>query len=261
MFMRVLVVEDEQKVADLIKRGLEKEGMKVDLVSDGRTGLEVGKSGNHELIVLDLGIPGRDGLEIARELRNFDVKVPLLALTSTDIPEVRSRGREMGVSDYLTKPFDFSELMARVRDLHRRSDQNGHSSQSIKERNSQLQIGDLILNLSNRRASRAGIEVQLTGKESELLKCLMSHPDQTLTRDILSQQVWDGNFDQLTNVIDVYINYLRNKIDRNFEPKLIETVRGRRGDGESNRLRGYKLVTPRTESRLVVAIAAESKAS
>jgi DNA-binding response OmpR family regulator len=265
MFMRVLVVEDEQKMADLIKRGLEKEGMKVDLVSDGRTGLEAGKSGKHELIVLDMGLdsglPGRDGLEIARELRNSDVRVPVLVLTTNESPEMKVRGREIGVNDYLTKPFDFSELMTRVRTLHRLANQNGHSGQSIKERNSLMQIGDLVLNLSNRRASRAGIEVQLTGKESELLKCLMSYPDQTLTRDILSEQVWDGNFDQLTNVIDVYINYLRNKIDRNFEPKLIETVRGRRGDGESNRLRGYKFVTPLTESRLVVAIAAESKAS
>lgn len=248
MVMRVLVIEDEQKMADLIKRGLEEEGMKIQIAGDGESGLSSARSGDFDLILLDLGLPGRNGLEIARELRSTGNKTPILILTAQDSTEMKVKGLDTGADDYLTKPFAFAELLARLRALHRRN-----SSEDAK----QLQIGDLSLNLINRRASRAGVEVQLTGKEFELLKCLMSHPDETLTRDILSEKVWDGNFDQLTNVIDVYINYLRNKIDRNFEPKLIETVRGRRGDGETNRLRGYKFVTPQEESRLLV----ESKAS
>ena len=248
MVMRVLVIEDEQKMADLIKRGLEEEGMLVQVAYDGETGLVAARSGEFDLVVLDLGLPGRDGLEVAHELRAAGSKTPVLILTAHDSTEMKVRGLDSGADDYLTKPFAFAELLARLRALHRRV---------APEDTTQMQIGDLTLNLINRRAVRAGVEVQLTGKEFELLKCLMSHPDETLTRDILSEKVWDGNFDQLTNVIDVYINYLRNKIDRNFEPKLIETVRGRRGDGETNRLRGYKFVTPRTESRLI----AESRAS
>jgi len=248
MVMRVLVIEDEQKMADLIKRGLEEEGMKIQVAYDGESGLAAAKSADFELIVLDLGLPGRNGLEIAHEMRAAGLKTQILILTAQDSTEMKVKGLDIGADDYLTKPFAFAELLARLRALHRR-----HHSDDTK----QIQIGDLTLNLINRRATRAGVEVQLTGKEFELLKCLMSHPDETLTRDILSEKVWDGNFDQLTNVIDVYINYLRNKIDRNFEPKLIETVRGRRGDGETNRLRGYKFVTPQNESRLIV----ESKAS
>jgi len=247
MFMRVLVIEDEQKMADLIKRGLEEEGMRIQVAADGESGLQAARRGDFELIILDLGLPGRNGLEVARELRADGNRVPILILTAQDSTEMKVRGFDTGADDYLTKPFAFAELLARLRALLRRTS----SDDSI------IQIGDLSLNLLNRRASRAGVEVQLTGKEFELLKCLMSHPDETMTRDTLSEKVWDGNFDQLTNVIDVYINYLRNKIDRNFEPKLIETVRGRRGDGEANRLRGYKFVTPQMESRLIV----ESKAS
>lgn len=248
MVTRVLVIEDEQKMADLIKRGLEEEGMSIEIAGDGEAGLAAIRSGEFDLVVLDLGLPGRNGLEIAREIRASGRRIPILILTAQDSTEMKVKGLDIGADDYLTKPFAFAELLARLRALQRRSSPDDRST---------IQIGDLTLNLLNRRATRAGVEVQLTGKEFELLKCLMSHPDETMTRDILSEKVWDGNFDQLTNVIDVYINYLRNKIDRNFEPKLIETVRGRRGDGETNRLRGYKFVTPQGESRLV----AESKAS
>jgi len=248
MVTRVLVIEDEQKMADLLKRGLEEEGMSIEIAGDGEAGLAAVRNGEFELVILDLGLPGRNGLEIAREIRASGRRIPILILTAQDSTEMKVKGLDIGADDYLTKPFAFAELLARLRALQRRSSPDAKGT---------IQIGDLTLNLLNRRATRAGVEVQLTGKEFELLKCLMSHPDETMTRDILSEKVWEGNFDQLTNVIDVYINYLRNKIDRNFEPKLIETVRGRRGDGETNRLRGYKFVTPQSESRLV----AESKAS
>lgn len=238
MAMRVLVIEDEQKMADLIKRGLEEEGMRVEVAYEGESGLEAGRNGEHDLIILDLGLPGRDGLDLAKDLRASGNKTPILILTAHDSTEMKVKGLDSGADDYLTKPFAFAELLARIRALHRRT---------MPEDSTRLQIGDLSLNLINRRAVRAGVEVQLTGKEFELLKCFMSHPDEILSREILSEKVWEGNFDQLTNVIDVYINYLRNKIDRHFEPRLIHTVRGV----------GYVFKIPQTASHQV----AESKAS
>lgn len=238
MEIRVLVIEDEQKMADLIKRGLEEEGMSVDLAGDGEAGLEAMRVNEYELVILDLGLPGRDGVEISREMRAEGIRTPILILTANDSTEMKVRGLDGGADDYLTKPFAFAELLARIRALHRRT---------ATEDVTRLQIGDLSLNLINRRVTRAGVEVQLTGKEFELLKCFMQHPDEVLSREILSEKVWEGSFDRLTNVIDVYINYLRNKIDRNFEPRLIDTVRGR----------GYVFRTPLTPSRQV----AESRAS
>jgi len=237
MVMRVLVIEDEQKMADLIKRGLEEEGIEVELAYDGETGLEAAKSGNHDLLILDLGLPGRDGLEIAHDLREVGLKTPILILTAQDSTEMKVKGLDTGADDYLTKPFAFAEMLARIRALVRRT----HNEDTTK-----LQIGDLVLNLINRRVSRAGNEVQLTNKEFSLLEYFMRHPDETLSRETLSEKVWEETFDTLTNVIDVYINYLRNKIDRQYEPKLIQTVRGI----------GYKLQTPTGMSQMV----AETKA-
>ncbi len=236
--MRVLVIEDEQKMADLIKRGLEEEGMEVETAYDGDAGLEAGKTGNHDLIILDLGLPGRNGLDISRDLREAGIRTPILILTAQDSTEMKVQGLDSGADDYLTKPFAFAEMLARIRALQRRT---------MSDDSTKLQIGDLILNLINRRASRAGVEVQLTNKEFSLLEFFMRHPDEILSREILSEKVWEETFDTLTNVIDVYINYLRNKIDRNYEPKLIHTVRGV----------GYMLKTPAAPSRMI----AESKAS
>src|SRR5215813_1659617 len=236
--MRVLVIEDEQKMADLIKRGLEEEGMDVDTVADGDSGLEAGKTGRHDLIVLDLGLPGRNGLDVAQQLRNEGAKTPILILTAQDSTEMKVKGLDSGADDYLTKPFAFSEMLARIRALIRRTQ---------PEDSTRLQIGDLVLNLINRKASRAGNEVQLTGKEFALLEFFMRHPDEILSREILSEKVWEETFDTLTNVIDVYINYLRNKVDRHYEPKLIHTVRGV----------GYMFKSPAAESRLI----AETRAS
>lgn len=238
MAMRVLVIENEQKMADLIKRGFEEEGMEVEISCDGDSGLNAGKSGNFDLIVLDLGLPGKDGLEVSRELREAGHKTPILILTAQDSTEMKVKGFDTGADDYLTKPFAFAELLARVRALLRRTQD---------EDSTRLQIGDLSLNLINRRAVRAGVEVKLTGKEFELLEFFMRHPNEILSREILSDKVWGGTFDNLTNVIDVYINYLRNKIDRQFEPKLIHTVRGV----------GYTFKAPSSESRMI----AETKAS
>lgn len=237
MAMRVLVIEDEQKMADLIKRGLEEEGMQVETAFDGETGAQTALSGNHDLIILDLGLPGRDGLQVARDLREGGLKTPILILTAQDSTEMKVTGLDTGADDYLTKPFAFAELLARIRALLRRT----HTEDTTK-----IQVGDLILNLINRRASRAGKEVQLTNKEFSLLEYFMRHPDEILSRETLSEKVWEETFDTLTNVIDVYINYLRNKVDRNYEPKLIHTVRGI----------GYMFKSPSGESQMV----AESRA-
>jgi DNA-binding response OmpR family regulator len=238
MAMRVLVIEDEAKMADLIKRGLEEEWMQVELAYDGDTGLEAGKTGNYDLLILDLGLPNRDGLEVAQELRRTGINTPILILTAQDSTEMKVKGLDLGADDYLTKPFAFSELLARTRALVRRA-----QTAEAGEDKTKLQIGDLTLNLINRKANRAGVEVQLTGKEFALLEFFMRHPDEVLSRETLSEKVWEETFDTLTNVIDVYINYLRNKIDRQFEPKLIHTVRGV----------GYQFKTPATESRLLIA--------
>ncbi|MBO0862167.1 MAG: response regulator transcription factor [Chloracidobacterium sp.] len=236
--MRVLVIEDEQKMADLIKRGLEEEGIEVETAYDGDVGFEAGKSESIDLIILDLALPGRNGLDIARDWRQMGIKTPILIVTAMDSTEAKVKGLDTGADDYITKPFAFAELLARIRALQRRTS---------AEDTTRLQLGDLILNLINRRATRAGNEVQLTNKEFALLEFFMRHPDEILSREVLSEKVWEETFDTLTNVIDVYINYLRNKIDRQYEPKLIHTVRGV----------GYMLKTPATSSRMV----AESKAS
>jgi heavy metal response regulator len=230
--MRVLVVEDEQKMADLIKRGLEEEGMEVEAAYDGETGLQAAQSGKHDIIILDIMLPGRDGFEVARELRATGVNTPILMLTAHDATEMKVKGLDSGADDYLTKPFAFAELLARIRALQRRA---------RTEDATKLQVGDLMLDLISRHAIRGGKEVQLTGKEFALLEFFMRHPDEILSRELLSEKVWEETFDTLTNVIDVYINYLRNKIDRQFEPKLIQTVRGV----------GYMLKTPAVESRMV----------
>lgn len=238
MAMRVLVIEDETKMADLIKRGLEEEDMQVELAFDGETGLTAGKTGAHDLVILDLGLPNRDGLEVAQELRAAGSKTPILILTAQDSTEMKVKGLDTGADDYLTKPFAFSELVARIRALLRRAQPSDAADDKTK-----LQIGDLTLNLINRKANRAGIETQLTGKEFALLEYFMRHPGEILSRETLSEKVWEETFDTLTNVIDVYINYLRNKVDRQFEPKLIHTVRGI----------GYQFKVPAAESRILQA--------
>ncbi|HWQ31431.1 MAG TPA: response regulator transcription factor [Blastocatellia bacterium] len=234
MATRILVIEDEQKMADMIKRGLEEEGMEVDVAYDGETGLQAARSGTHEVIILDISLPGRDGLEVARTLRDEGNRAPIIMLTARDTTEAKVQGLDSGADDYLTKPFAFAELLARIRALQRRSQ---------GEDTTRLQIGDLTLDLISRKVKRLDTEVQLTGKEFALLEFFMRHPDQVLSRELLSEKVWEEAFDTLTNVIDVYINYLRNKMDRNFEPKLIHTVRGV----------GYMFKTPATPSRRVDA--------
>ena len=221
--MRILIIEDEQKMAEILKRGLEEENFAVEVANDGDSGLAIGKEQKFDVILLDVTLPGTDGFDVAKELRAAHVKTPILMLTARDSTEMKVRGLDSGADDYITKPFAFAELLARIRAQVRRS-----------EDITKLQIGDLLLDLIHRKVTRGGEEVQLTGKEFNLLEYFMQHPDEILSRETLSEKVWNETFDALTNVIDVYINYLRNKVDRNRETKLIHTVRGV----------GYMLKTP-----------------
>jgi heavy metal response regulator len=227
--MRILVVEDEAKMAAFIKRGLEEEGIAVDVAADGYEGLFRASSGNYDLIILDLTLPLMDGLEICQRLRHNHISIPILLLTARDSVEMKVQGLDSGADDYLTKPFAFAELLARIRALRRRD---------RAQVNLQLQIGDLLLDPLTRRVTRSGRPIELTSKEFALLECFMRHPDQVMSRTLLAEKVWNETFDSFTNVIDVYVNYLRNKIDRDFSPKLIYTVRGA----------GYVLRRPQTNA-------------
>ena len=215
--MRLLVVEDEKKVARFIKKGLEEEGYAVDVAPDGEEGLGMALDGVHDLIILDIHLPRMDGLGILQELRKKKVTTPVLLLTVRAAIEDKVLGLDAGADDYLTKPFAFQELLARVRALLRR---RAEAEAPV------LQVADLTLDPARRLVARAGEKIDLTSKEFALLAYFMRNPGRVLTRTMISEHVWDYDFDTMTNVIDVYVNYLRKKIDAGREPKLIHTVRG-----------------------------------
>lgn len=215
--MRLLVVEDEKKVASFIKKGLEEEGYAVDLASDGDEGLWMALEEVHDLILLDINLPGRDGLSVLEELRKKEVKTPVLLLTVRATIEDKVLGLDTGADDYLTKPFAFQELLARVRALLRRR---------VEAEPPLLQVADLTLDPARRVVFRGHEKIDLTTKEFALLDYFMRNVGRVLTRTMIAEHVWDYDFDPMTNVIDVYVNYLRNKIDAGREPKLIRTVRG-----------------------------------
>ncbi len=217
LHVRILVVEDEHKVASFIRRGLEEEGYAVDVAADGETGLAMALEGVHDLILLDVHLPGRNGFSVLRELRERKAATPVLLLTVRATVEDKVLGLDSGADDYLTKPFAFQELLARVRALLRRRSE---------DRSAALQVADLTLDPATRTAHRAGEAVELTSKEFALLEYFMRNPGRVLTRTMIAEHVWNYDFDSMTNVIDVYVNYLRKKIDKDREPKLIHTVRG-----------------------------------
>jgi DNA-binding response OmpR family regulator len=215
--MRILVVEDEVKVASFIRRALEEESYAVDVCSDGTKGLDLARSGSYDLVILDLMLPGLPGLEVLKSLRKERVPVPVLILTARSQVDQKVKGLDAGADDYLTKPFAIEELLARARVLLRRG---------VGEPTGQLQVDDLILNPATREVTRGGRRVDLTAKEYALLDYLMRSAGRVVTRPMIAEHVWNLDFDTFTNVIDVYVNYLRNKIDRGFDRKLIHTVRG-----------------------------------
>lgn len=215
--MRILLVEDEKKVANFIKQGLEEEGYAVDWAADGQEGLLLGLDGVHDLIILDLNLPVKDGLQVLRELRQAKVKAPVLLLTIRAMIEDKVLGLDAGADDYLTKPFSFQELLARARALLRRRSEVEPTL---------LQVADLTLDPSRRVVRRGDRKIELSTKEFAMLDYFMRNPGRVLTRTMIAEHVWDYDFDTATNIIDVYVNFLRKKIDADRESKLIHTVRG-----------------------------------
>jgi two-component system, OmpR family, response regulator len=215
--MRVLVVEDEVKMATLIRRGLREDGMVVDVAVRGEDALWMAGSTEYDAVVLDVMLPGIDGFETCRRLREDKVWSPVLMLTARDAVEDRVAGLDGGADDYLTKPFSFAELSARLRALARRGP---------VERPVELQVGDLRLNPATRQVWRGDIEVELTAKEFALLEAFMRRPGEVLSRFQLLEHAWDYEYENRSNVVDVYVRYLRRKIDRPFHTESIETVRG-----------------------------------
>ena len=217
--MHILVVEDEQRLARLLRRVLTEERHTVDLTHVGADGLDLATSVGYDLVILDVMLPGMDGLEVCRQMRAAGVASPVLMLTARGAVEDRVAGLNSGADDYLIKPFAMAELLARVGALLRRRDRGLDTSAT-------LQVGDLTLDLVRHEARRADHVIELTAKEFALLEYLMRHPGQVLTRTQITDQVWRYDLDALSNVVDIYIHYLRDKIDRGFSRPLIRTVRG-----------------------------------
>jgi heavy metal response regulator len=215
--MRVLIVEDEQRIAAFLERGLKEEGWAVDVVHNGDDALDWAAAAEYDVMVLDVLLPGRDGFTVCRELRARGAQTPVLMLTARDAVDDRVTGLDSGADDYLVKPFAFKELLARLRALTRRQ---GDS------RSTELRVGDLTLDTLTRTARRGEKRIELTAKEYSLLEYLLRHPGRLLSRTQIAEHVWNFDFYSESNVVDVYIRYLRRKIDEGFEHKLIKTVRG-----------------------------------
>ena len=216
--MRLLVVEDEIKTGDYLRQGLAEAGFQVSLVRNGLDGHHLAMTESFDLIVLDVMLPDVDGWRIVQSLREAGRQTPVLFLTARDRVDDRVKGLELGADDYLVKPFAFAELLARVRTLLRRG--------SAPPLSDQLKVADLVLDLPRHRVTRAGRKINLSHKEFCLLELLVRRQGEVLPRSLIASQVWDMNFDSDTNVIDVALRRLRAKIDDDFEPRLIHTVRG-----------------------------------
>jgi two-component system copper resistance phosphate regulon response regulator CusR len=215
--MKLLIIEDEPKTVAFLRQGLTENGFVVDTARDGDDGLHQARAGDYALIVLDVLLPGRDGWSVLAELRQAGRQTPILLLTARDAVDDRVKGLELGADDYLIKPFAFSELLARIRSVLRRSP--GHQPEVIR-------VAELELDLARHRATRAGQRLDLTAKEFALLALLARRAGEVLPRTLIAEQVWDMNFDSDSNVVDVHIRRLRGKVDEPFDRKLIHTVRG-----------------------------------
>ncbi len=215
--MKLLLIEDEQKVASFIKRGLEEEYYSVDTAINGEEGLKLALSEKYDLMIVDVMLPLRDGFSVVKEIRKNKIVTPILFLTAKDKIEDKVLGLDSGADDYLTKPFAFEELLARVRALLRRQEM---------EKSVQLKVGDLILDTQTHRVTREGKEIVLTPREYSLLEYLIRNKNRIVSRTRLTEHIYDYQFDTSTNVIDVYINKLRNKIDKDFSRQLLFTMRG-----------------------------------
>jgi DNA-binding response OmpR family regulator len=224
--MHLLIVEDDRSLADLLRRGLIQERHTVEVSHEGTDGLDRAESGDYDAMVLDVMLPGIDGLEIARRMRASGADTPILMLTARDSLHDRLRGFDAGADDYLSKPFAFEELLARLRAITRRS--SGHADDD------RLVVGDLVLDRRAHEVTRSGTSLELTPKEFALLEYLMRHPGQVLSRTLILERVWDYGFDSFANVVDATIRRLRKAVDDGFDFPLIHTVRGV----------GYKIKAP-----------------
>ena len=216
--MKLLIIEDEPKTGEYLRQGLQEAGFAVELANHGSDGLHLASEGDHDLLILDVMLPGLDGWQVLRQLRAQGRQMPVLLLSARDQVEDRVKGLELGADDYLVKPFSFAELLARVRTILRRG-RSGLEATSLK-------VADLELDLLRRRVTRAGRRIDLTAKEFALLELFLRRPGEVLARSFIASQVWDMNFDSDTNVVEVAIRRLRAKVDDGFEPKLIHTLRG-----------------------------------
>jgi len=216
--MKILVVEDETNVAAFISKGLREQSYEVEIAYDGTTGKLLASRNFFNLIILDVIMPGINGLDLCQAIRSYDKKTPILMLTALGTTDDVVTGLNKGADDYITKPFKFKELLARVRALARRSE--------VSEAAVTMSLADLELNLDTKTATRSGKEINLTAREFALLEYFIKNKGKVLSRMDLLENVWDFNMDLGSNVVDVYVNYLRNKIDKDFQPKLIQTVIG-----------------------------------
>ena len=229
--MHLLIVEDDRALADLLRRGLTQERYIVDVVHDGHNGLEQAGSGVFDAVILDVMLPGIDGLEVSRRLRADGAIIPILMLTARDALRDRLRGFDAGADDYLPKPFAFEELLARVRAILRRSGSPAEDDRLV--------VGDLVLDRRGHEVTRGGRPIDLSPKEFALLEYLMRHPGQVLSRTLILERVWDYGFDSFANVVDATIRRLRRAVDEEFPTPLIHTVRGV----------GYKIKAPELVGR------------
>ena len=216
--INILIVEDEQRLAEILKRQLEDSGFKVEIAYDGYVGKQLIEKNTYNLIILDINLPLLNGYDLCKEIRKTNNKIPIIMLTALGTLDNKVTGFDAGADDYVTKPFDFIELLARVNVFLRRSD-----TIAISEK---LRIADLEMDLSTKTVTRALKKIDLTAKESSLLETFLKNKEKLLTREFIIEQVWGIDFDPSTNIIDVYVNYLRKKIDKDFEPKLIHTKFG-----------------------------------
>jgi DNA-binding response OmpR family regulator len=215
--MRILLVEDEKKLADIVERGLKAERFAVDVCHNGREGWEMSDAYDYDLIILDLMLPEMTGTEILEKIRRKNQRVPILILTARDSMDDKVKNFEMGADDYLIKPFAFAELNVRIKALLRRGPVN---------RSSVLRVGDLEIDRLSQNVKRAGKKIELTAKEYGLLEYLATHPGRVFSRTMIIEHVWDQSFQGLTNIVDVYVRHLREKIDDPFPTKLLRTMRG-----------------------------------
>ena len=215
--MRILLVEDEERLASFIRKGMVAEGYEVEIAYDGRTGLSLFRQGTFDIVILDVNLPHINGFELCRMIRTADEQIAVLMLTALDGIDDKSDGFMAGADDYLGKPFEFQELLLRVRALTRR---HRHMHKQV------LRLADLELNLDAKTVSRAGTRIDLTSREYALLEYMMLNRGRIISRVDISEKVWNLNFDTSTNVIEVYISYLRKKIDKDFSPKLLHTIVG-----------------------------------